>query len=185
MGREDKSKMAKRRPRESRAGPVAKAGPAQAPSRILLPDEMARVLDSDVSGKAYGGRRAVKMVTLPCGFQMVFEPRTGPVHCRAPREYTIASCPRLTLDELCKAIDNMGERLALLEGGSVEAHGESADSSGGGQRSGELCPEVCDEASQEHCLGKVDALSRECAGSVGDSRLPLAEGGDPEYAPGA
>ena len=113
---------------------------------VVIQDAMGSVLDSNVSLSNYRMGRKGKILVLPCGFQLAFEPAGRLVGCRAPQEFGLSSCARLTIDEIQTAMLELQRKLEDLEGRMLEAVRESTDTPDEPEHADLVCGEVPDEA---------------------------------------
>ncbi len=180
MGRERESKMGRRESKHGLEAKIAAQGESGA-GRVVLTDQMGRLLNTDLQKPAHGKRRRHAHVVLPCGAQLVIDLRHGAVLYRAPREYSIASCPRLTIDEVCAQLDRSAEslqemerRMETLEGMVMADSGKSVIPPCHEQRSGPVRSEIRDEEGQRYLLDGTDTTTSDARESVGSVDIPNA-----------
>jgi len=130
--------------------------------RVVVPSELGRVLDANVSGEGFGVRRTGKLATLPCGVQQAFDSDGRYVGSRAPSHFSFASCPRLTLDAAADALDELAKRVSTLERALVAISRKSIDPSDPPHDLVLVCREVRQQAAE----GRVAEWDRGSA--VGD-----------------
>lgn len=180
MGRKDDQEVARR---TADARGVAQDKPL--PRRLVLPNHVARVLDSNLSDAALGMGSPRTLVVLPCGAQVGVDLIQSRVFYRAPQEYSLASCPRITLDavadaigELRLAVRRLEKRLAVCEGVVLAHHGQGAFVASDEQRRSTLRREVHHEEGEGCGVDADDPDTQDPGSDVGSHirRASLASG---------
>jgi len=134
---------------------------------VVVPNAMGHLLDADVPTSDIRKRCAGKMVTLPCGVQLAFDGDGRYLRGRAPRTFSLASCPRITLDEAAAALDELDERLQALEGMVLANDGEGVDRSVSSERPAVVRTEIRDEVAQRFMVDGAHATTDDAGESVG------------------